>query len=54
MNLYLRTDWGVIDILSDVLGVGDFARLKARAETFTLGGKSCPRRRACIRATPVG
>jgi predicted nucleotidyltransferase len=41
MNLYLRTDWGVIDILSDVLGVGDFARLKARAETFTLGGKSC-------------
>lgn len=26
-NLYLRTDVGVIDILSSILGVGDFSRL---------------------------
>jgi len=27
-NLYLQTDKGVVDVLSSVLGVGDFERLK--------------------------
>ena len=40
-NLYLRTDWGVVDILSSVLGLGDFERLKTHAETITIGGKPC-------------
>src|SRR5688572_15452643 len=30
-NLYLRTDVGVVDILSSILGVGDFQRLKEGA-----------------------
>jgi predicted nucleotidyltransferase len=39
-NLYLRTDVGVIDILSSILGVGDFARLRATAENFEIGGRT--------------
>ena len=38
-NLYLRTDWGTVDILSRVLGVGDFERLKRQAESFVLESK---------------
>jgi hypothetical protein len=41
-NLCLQTDWGVIDILSfvsSVLGLGDFERLKSKAEEFEIGGK---------------
>jgi predicted nucleotidyltransferase len=40
-NLYLQTDWGMVDILSVVLGLGNFERLKAKAETFEIGGKKC-------------
>ncbi len=40
-NLYLRTDVGVIDILTSVLGVGDFARLKATAEAYEISGCQC-------------
>jgi predicted nucleotidyltransferase len=40
-NLYLRTDWGVVDVLSSVLGLGDFERLKVHAETIIIGGKPC-------------
>jgi|CZKI01.1.fsa_nt_gi hypothetical protein len=40
-NLYLQTDWGIVDILSSVLGLGDFEDLKANAERFEIGGKSC-------------
>jgi hypothetical protein len=36
-NLYLLTDVGVIDILSSVLGIGGFARLKESAEKFEIG-----------------
>jgi predicted nucleotidyltransferase len=39
-NLYLRTKLGVVDILTEVLGVGDFDRLKSRAQTITLGGNA--------------
>lgn len=38
-NLYLRTDLGVVDILSSVLGVGDFARLRAGAELVEMDGR---------------
>ena len=38
-NLYLQTDVGVVDILSNILGVGNFQRLKASAEDFEIGGR---------------
>lgn len=38
-NLYLQTDQGVIDILSSVLGVGDFERLRRRAEALEVEGR---------------
>ena len=40
-DLYLETDIGVVDILSSVLGVGDFARLKNAAEKFEVDGRIC-------------
>ena len=39
-NLYLETDFGVVDILSSVLGVGDFPRLRKSAEDFEIGGRT--------------
>jgi hypothetical protein len=39
-NLYLQTDQGMVDILSSVLGVGDFERLLQRAEDFEIGGRT--------------
>jgi len=39
-NLYLQTDHGVIDILSHVLGIGDFNRLAASAEKFEVDGRT--------------
>jgi predicted nucleotidyltransferase len=41
LNLYLETDWGVVDILSSILGLGGFDALKANAEWFEIGGKRC-------------
>ena len=38
-DLYLETDQGIIDVLSSVLGVGDFARLKTHAITISLYGR---------------
>src|SRR5688572_9048457 len=38
-NLYLETDYGVIDILSSVLGVGDFQRLREQAKVVPLYGQ---------------
>ena len=38
-NLYLETDVGVVDILSSILGVGDFERLKSRAEKLEIEGR---------------
>lgn len=40
-NLYLRTDWGIVDILSSVAGIGDFEKLKVHAESITIAGKLC-------------
>lgn len=38
-NLYLRTDLGIVDILSTVLGVGDYGRLRAKAEMVEVDGR---------------
>ncbi len=40
-NLYLETDGGIIDVLSNVLGIGDYARLRESATTIPLFGRSC-------------
>ncbi len=37
-NLFLQTDMGVVDILSSVLGVGGFDRLKEKAEELEVDG----------------
>ena len=41
-NLYLETDHGIIDILSSVLGVGDFKRLRDHAEVLEIRGRRYP------------
>src|SRR5690606_3366859 len=38
-NIYLQTDHGVVDILTSVLGVGDFARLRNQAEQLEVDGR---------------
>lgn len=38
-NLYLQTDLGMVDVLSSVLGVGDFLRLRERAEMIAVDGR---------------
>jgi hypothetical protein len=38
-NIYLQTDKGVVDILTSVLGVGDFVRLKSHAEELEVDGQ---------------
>jgi predicted nucleotidyltransferase len=40
-NLYLETTDGIIDIITSVLGVGDFARLRERAMRVDIFGVSC-------------
>lgn len=40
-SLYLETSVGVLDILSSVLGVGDFERLKRNAEWLEVDGRTC-------------
>jgi hypothetical protein len=40
-NIYLRTDWGVLDIMSDQAPAGDFSQLKSRAVEVDLYGHKC-------------
>ena len=40
-NLYLETDGGIIDVISTVLGVGDYDRLIQHAEMIPLFGHDC-------------
>jgi hypothetical protein len=40
-NLYLETDWGVVDIHSSILGLEDFESIRANSEAFEVGGKAC-------------
>ena len=39
-NLYLRTKLGVVDFMADILGVGDFRRLRERARSVQVGGNA--------------
>jgi predicted nucleotidyltransferase len=40
-NLYIETDWGKIDILSEVDGVGDHAQVRERSVEMTVGDLPC-------------
>ncbi|MBI1859604.1 MAG: nucleotidyltransferase [Deltaproteobacteria bacterium] len=40
-NIYLETDWGVLDILSELKPVGRFARIKQNATAVSLFGHEC-------------
>lgn len=40
-NLYLITDWGQLDILSEILGLGDHEQVARQTITVDLGGISC-------------
>jgi hypothetical protein len=40
-NLYLETNLGQLDILSEIAGVGDFAAVALHAITLDLGGAIC-------------
>jgi hypothetical protein len=40
-NLYLRTDFGPVDILSSILGVGDFDRVRSASIQVELFERSC-------------
>jgi predicted nucleotidyltransferase len=40
-NLYLETDAGVLDVLSSILGPGDFHALKKNAVEISLFGRKC-------------
>ncbi len=40
-NLYLSSDLGPLDIISDVIGVGDFKKVKANAVAIQLFGHVC-------------
>jgi hypothetical protein len=40
-NLYLRTDWGVLDCLGEIKGVGDFAAALRRSQPIELPIGSC-------------
>ena len=40
-NLYLRTDWGVLDCLGEIKGVGDFTAVKRRSLLVELPIGAC-------------
>lgn len=40
-NIYLETDWGVLDILSNVPPAGEFTEIKSRAMKVQLYGYEC-------------
>jgi hypothetical protein len=40
-NLYLETELGTVDVLSSILGVGDFRRVRAASVEIELFGRHC-------------
>jgi hypothetical protein len=40
-NLYLQTDWGIVDILSSITGLGGFDSIVANSETIEIAGRKC-------------
>lgn len=41
-NLYLETDSGIVDVLSSILGVGEYSRLRRSAIEVSLFGRRVP------------
>ena len=40
-NIYLETDLGILDMLSELQPIGDFQAVKSRAITISLYGRDC-------------
>lgn len=40
-NLYLQTEWGPVDILGSITGVGDFERVREASIEIELFGRKC-------------
>lgn len=40
-NLYLETDWGQLDCLGEILGVGDYDQARAESVEIQLAGGPC-------------
>jgi hypothetical protein len=40
-NLYLVTDWGQIDILSEITGVGDYQEVARHGVHVSIGDSNC-------------
>lgn len=40
-NLYLETDLGIVDLINQVTGVGDFNRVARNAQNVELFGRQC-------------
>lgn len=40
-NLYLRTDWGVLDCLGEILGLGAYAAVVSQSTLIQLEGRPC-------------
>ena len=40
-NLYLETDWGQLDCLGEILGLGGFKDVQCLSETIGLDGAEC-------------
>ena len=40
-NLYLETDIGQLDCLSEILGIGGFQDVNKQSETINLDGQTC-------------
>jgi hypothetical protein len=40
-NLYLQTDWGPLDCLGEILGLGNYHAALIQSEEFTVAGRPC-------------
>ena len=40
-NLYILSDWGQVDFLSDITGIGDYAEASRRSVTLDIAGRPC-------------
>lgn len=40
-NLYLETDLGIVDLISQITGVGNFEKISQNAQTIQVFGRTC-------------
>ncbi|HVP10103.1 MAG TPA: hypothetical protein VMV94_02835 [Phycisphaerae bacterium] len=40
-NLYILCDWGQVDLLSEITGIGDFEQVSRRSVTLDIAGRPC-------------